>query len=211
MGLKFAELFIWFKTLSLPKMILYGAAILLTAVGLLGYMIFYAMWRNRYYWMYEEYGEKFTETCDKAKKISDDTACGLYDSLKALVPVGLALSIVAIAIFVATSMVWLFLSNSLFWNICLGAAGLISLVAGIIGFVLCAKVSEKFEITEIKKCTFIQGHDIAARTLDGKEISSNEYNTSQKYCEKSTGPNGAFSAIIVVGIILDAVAFFLLK
>ena len=221
MGLKFAELFVWFKSLSILKMLLYIAAVVVTAVGLIGYMIFYSMWRSRYEWMYNDETKLFRKGCEIVKEHTDhEVECGMFFQLRALIPVGLALAVAAIAIIVITALLWLFLSMDLVWKICFGVFGLCALVAGIVGFALCGITQATFFKEEnskvaVYKCSvLIQPKDkeywVKQGAIKKLEDIEKEIETSKKYCKDSAATNGAMSAIIIVGVILDAIAFFVL-
>lgn len=220
MVLKLTEALVWFKSLGLFKMILFGAAILITTVGLLGFMIFYSLWRSRYYWIFNDDSKSFRESCDKASSFTTSSLCSFYDKLKSDIPLALALCVVGIVLFIVTALLWLLLEKGIFWKISLWIAILASLVAAIIGVDLWVAVASPDTFTkegveyEYKPCLDIESSDLSIRAAAGKIKSSDlqkETDTTKKYCEDSVPTNAAFILIIIIGLILDVVAFFLLK
>ena len=200
---KIAEMFIWFKGLNILSLIIYIAGLVVTVVGALGFFIWYWIWYSHYSFFWEEDKAIYNTLDDDGKSFLD---CILTGAI-----LGLIIIVAGIAAF----FLWFFLSSGLIWKICLLVAVAISIAAVICGFIAASKTptsDEDFKnpTRSTVMCVALEVEDIV-HEIAGSFRFPDDWSKYDKYCSSSNGPNISMCIILLVGIILDFVAFFLTR
>lgn len=206
----FGEFIAWFGGQGAVNKIVYVLAVLLTVVGILGVLIYYAAWKSHYFWMYDDKYYKQYDSKDLNKWIS---------SFRSKITTVIALVSIALACFIILIVLWLVLQNGA-WKYALFAGIALSVVASIICYVLHSKTGEKFNgdlwaikakvmsDNEYKYCDAAELIDINVQRTEKK---NKDFDTddAEKYCSSSNGINLSMAAILLLGAVFDLIAFFL--
>ena len=199
---KFGDSFNWFKGLSLCAKIILILGVVVTAVGAVGYFIWYWVW-------YSHYSDLYTEKVGgvKVREVLNDNANLILDCILA----GCIMAVIVIVAIVIGFFMWFCISNGLIWKIVMLVAVAGSVGCVIVGFILAAKTNKDFaddigyeDEDKVPGCAELQLIEIRYMLEKGEK-------PSKIWCEDSIGRNLSMCLILIVGIILDFIGFCVAK
>ena len=206
----FGELAKWFKEEGTFRNVIYVIGLLLTTVGVLGIMIYYAIWRSHYFWMYED---KYT----KILKEQADALANWVSTFGTLLNIAVAAAAVTLAAFLITIIIW-FIFNGEGWKYPMYCAVILSVITSLICYYVIFETTQSMTEfkpdtlkaqalgdTKIEFCTGTEGYDVSIQTLEKHKNFS--LKDAKKYCSGSKGTNAALATFLLLGSIIVFVSF----
>ena len=199
---KFGDSFNWFKGLSCCAKIFLIAGVVVTAVGAIGYFVWYWAWYSHYS---ELYGN-IPHTDKPYRDALPDNTNLILDCILA----GCIMAVIVIVAIIVAFFMWFFISNGLIWKIVMLVAVAGSVGCVIVGFILAAKTNADFaedigyeDQEKLPGCYTLALYDVK-QVVEGEKY-------SKIWCEESIGRNLSMCLILIVGIVLDFIGFCIAK
>ena len=199
---KIGDSFNWFKGQSCCAKIFLILGVVVTAVGAVGYFVWYWMWFSHYDRFYKE------ENPITGHKAYLDVPSNAKIILQCILA-GCILAVIVIVAIIIAFFMWFCVSNGLIWKIVMLVAVAGSLGAVICGFILAAKTNPDIvegtalEDDDAPGCLYLAAYDLVESLGKDEDYSM--------WCKDSMGRNLSMCLILIVGIILDFIGFCVAK